>query len=420
MTRPCSSSIATSSTGPWPLSAACSKSWINRTRQARAKRITVDLVPVARDHLLPALVAGQGDVAAADLAVTDNRLVQVDFTDPWMAGTDDVVVTGPAAPALHSLDDLAGAEIAVRRSSAYAAQLAQLNETLTAKGLDPITVTAADESLEDEDLMEMVNAGLLPMTVIDARKAALWARILPGLAVRSDLVVGTARPVAWAVRKGSPELRATLSAFLKSHAAKTGFDGLVRRGYFARFPFAANAYAEDAVGRFDGMLELFRRMGDQYGIDGLLLAAVGYQESQLDQSRHGAGGAVGIMQVMPATAANPDVDIGNIDLDPERNVEAGAKYLRSLIDTGLDDPAIENKDRMLMAVAAYKVGPGELARFRRAATQSGLDPNVWFDNVENGAARVAGRDVVQYVKAVYEYYVAYQLLLARETATTRP
>ncbi len=388
--------------------------WINRTHRARGGRVTVDLVPVARDHLLPALAAGEGDVAAADLAVTDDRLVEVDFTDPWMTGVADVVVTGPASRGLRSIDDLAGAEIAVRRSSPHAAELARLNETLTAKGREPITVLAADESLEDEDLMIMVNAGLLPMTVVDEHRAALWAQLLPALAVHTDLAVGTIREVAWAVRKGSPELRATLGAFLKSRAAAIGSGEWIKRRAFAHLPLAGDAYGEEPVRRFDDTLDLFRRVGDEYGIDGLLLAGLGYQESQLDQSRRGPGGALGIMQLMPATAANPDVSVDGADTDPERNIEAGTRYLRGLIDGNFDDPAIDAKNRMLMAVAAYRAGPGEVARFRKAAAQAGLDPNVWFDNVENGAARVAGRGIVQYVKTVYEYAVAYRMLVERE------
>jgi membrane-bound lytic murein transglycosylase MltF len=392
------------------------QTWINRTHQAHVKQVTVDLVPVARDRLLQALADGQGDVAAADLAVGGDRLVPVDFTDPWISDVADVVVTGPTAPSLKSDDDLAGAEIYVRRSSRYAAQLALLNESLTGKGLAPITLAPADESLEDEDLMEMVNAGLLPMTVVDRRKAMLWAQVLPNLTVHADLQVGHGGDVAWAVRKDSPELLATLNAFLQSHGrAGMGFGGApLKKAYYANLQFAENAYAPDAVTRFDQAFDLFQRAGEQYGLDPLLLAGLAYQESGLDQSRHGGGGALGIMQVLPATAADPSVGIDHIDADTAANIEAGAKYLRTLIDDHFADAAIDPKNRMLMAIAAYKVGPDTLERFRQAATQAGLDPDVWFDNVENGAARAVGRQVVQYVRNVYQYSVAYGLLLAKE------
>lgn len=107
--------------------------WINRTRKKRGPRISVAFVPMARDRLLPALIAGQGDIAAANLTITDERLVDVDFTAPWMTNVDEVIVSGPTAPRLTSLDDLAGAEICVRGSSSYANHLALLNEKLTAR-----------------------------------------------------------------------------------------------------------------------------------------------------------------------------------------------------------------------------------------------------------------------------------------------
>jgi membrane-bound lytic murein transglycosylase MltF len=390
--------------------------WINRTRKKQGPRIAVAFVPVARDRLLPALIAGQGDIAAANLTITDKRLVDVDFTTPWMTNVNEVIVSGPTAPRLTSLDDLAGAKLYVRLSSSYATHLSLLNEKLAARGLERFTIIPGDENLEDEDLMEMVSAGLLPMVVVDDHKATLWVRIFPNLTLRSDLVVSSAGEIAWAVRKQSPKLVAMLNSFFETHRQDTPFGNTLKHDYFTSTTIITNAYSEESVRRFKTLLDLFRRYGEKYGFDYLMIAAQGYQESRLDQTKRSPRGAVGIMQVMPATAADPAIAIKHIDIDADRNVEAGVKYLRLLIDTYLPDPAIDAKNRTLMGFAAYNAGRGNLLKFRHAATANGLDPNVWFDNVEYGAARVVGRETVQYVSNIYKYYIAYDMLEERETA----
>jgi membrane-bound lytic murein transglycosylase MltF len=116
------------------------------------------------------------------------------------------------------------------------------------------------------------------------------------------------------------------------------------------------------------------------------------------------------MQLLPATAAGKEVGIKDIATSEDRNVEAGAKYLRYLIDVYIDDPGMAPRDQQLMAFAAYNAGPGNLRKFRKKATELGLDPNVWFGNVENGAAAIVGRETVQYVGNIFKYYVAYSLL----------
>jgi membrane-bound lytic murein transglycosylase MltF len=171
------------------------------------------------------------------------------------------------------------------------------------------------------------------------------------------------------------------------------------------------AYAPSEKKRFEQLVDLFRKHGATYTLDYLLVAAQGYQESQLDQSRRSPRGAVGIMQLMPATAADKSVAITDVATSEDRNIEAGSKYLRHVIDTYLDDPALDERNRLLFALAAYNAGPGNLRKFRKKAVELGLDSNLWFGNVENAAAEIVGRETVQYVSNIYMYYVAYALLL---------
>ena len=136
------------------------------------------------------------------------------------------------------------------------------------------------------------------------------------------------------------------------------------------------------------------------------MAALGYQESQLDQSKRSHVGAIGIMQVMPATAKQ--MRIGNIDqLEP--NIHAGVKYVRHLIDTYFNDASVDELNRTLFAFASYNAGPARIRSLRQEAKRQGLNPNIWFNNVERIVAQRIGRETVQYVSNIYKYYIAYDM-----------
>jgi membrane-bound lytic murein transglycosylase MltF len=397
------------------------ETWLNKKYKTKAPKIRVAFVPMARDKLLQALVDGRGDIVAANLTITPERQQIVDFSAPLRKGARELIVTGPAAPSLTGLDDLQGKEILVRRSSSYYTHLLALNEAFKARGLPEIVLTAADENLEDEDLMEMVNAGLLPMVVVDDNKALIWAKIFDKLKVRTDLAVNEGGQIAWAVRKGNPLLLAEVNQMIAAYnPATSSFAAEVRRKYYGSTKIIKNAYSPEARAEFAALVALFKKYSGKYSFDYLMIAAQGFQESRLKQSTRSHMGAVGVMQMLPSTAADPAIGIAGVDKSAERNIEAGTKYLRLLIDKYLDDPAIDQTNRTLMAFAAYNAGPGNLARFRKWAKQSGLDPNVWFFNVEEGAARIVGQETVTYVGNIYKYYVAYRLLAEHQSQAGEP
>ena len=215
------------------------------------------------------------------------------------------------------------------------------------------------------------------------------------------------------MRKDSPLLRQEIDEFVADHKIGTTFGNMLKKKYLGTLKYAKRATSDEDMEKFEVLAGIFRKYGAEYGFDELMIAAQGYQESGLDQSARSHRGAVGIMQLLPSTAADPSVGIADIDKSAENNVHAGAKYLRLLVDKYLDDPALDEKNRMLMAFAAYNAGPGNLRKFRRLAEQSGLDPNVWFHNVEHAAAKIVGRETVQYVSNIYKYYVAYRLIRER-------
>ncbi len=396
------------------------ENWLDkRHRASNALRFHVQMLPTARDRLLDNLREGKGDVVMANLTVTEERSERVDFTEPMLKNVSEVLVTGPSSPSITGIEDLSGKEVFARPSSSYHAHLEALNATFEEEGRDPVLLRDAAEELEDEDLLEMVNAGLLPAIFIDDHKAAIWAPAFDRLVVHEDIVLHEGGQIAMAIRKRSPLLKAELDAFVEEHQIGTTFGNIMKQRYMESDLLVKEAFGEGEIDRFHALEGLFETYGDMYGIDPLLLAAQGFQESGLDQTARSQSGAVGLMQVLPSTAADPKIAIDGIEDSTERNVEAGVKYLRFLIDRYLDDPEIDDMNRVLMGFAAYNAGPRNLRRFRGSAEKSGLDPNVWFGNVEHGAAQIVGRETVQYVSNIYKYYIAYKLIAAREAEAAR-
>ncbi len=376
-------------------------------------RVHVLIMPVGRNELLPRLLAGQGDIAAATLTVTPERLEQVDFSDPFASRVSEILVTGPGSADIAGLDGLSGMEIHVRASSSYAEHLSGLNRRFASEGKAPVQVVPADELLEDGDLLEMVAVGLIPATVADSFIVDLWVNVFPALKPHPEVAVATGGKIAWAFRKGSPKLAEAVNSFVETQKQGTLAGNLLVKKYLQSTKWVKNARSERDVAQFRSMVHLFQKYSDQYEFDWLLMAAQGYQESGLDQSKRSPVGAIGVMQVMPATARDKAVNIPDIE-KLESNIHAGIKYNRWVVDNFYNDEAMLPMNRHLFAFASYNAGPGRVARLRKEAQEQGLDPDRWFNHVELVAAKRIGRETVQYVANIYKYYLAYQMIIRQE------
>jgi membrane-bound lytic murein transglycosylase MltF len=382
--------------------------------QLNNRPLTVFLIPTTRDKLLTGLVAGNGDISAGNLTVTDERLKIVDFLAPRdRKAVRELVVTGPKSPALATLDDLSGKQVYVRKSSSYYESLSALNERFRKSGKPPVNITLLPDALEDEDAMEMVNAGLLGIIVVDDWKASLWAQVLPRLKVHDDLAVSGEVYIGWAIRKNSPQLQAALNDFYVNFLKKQGVAEYLLAQYMKRFKQIGNNGGDAEQKRFDETLALFQKYGAQYGFDPLMLAAQGFQESQLNQSARSHVGAIGLMQLMPATGK--EMGVGSISV-AESNVHAGAKYLDRLMIKYFSDAHFSASDRPLFAFASYNAGPGNIAKMRKIAAERGLDPDKWFNNVEIVVAEKIGIETTTYVRNIYKYYAAYKLIVDAQAA----
>jgi membrane-bound lytic murein transglycosylase MltF len=389
--------------------------WLNSGNKNELQRVRIAFVPTPRERLLTALNEGLGDIAAGNLTITPDRLRTADFTKPALRDVREILVTGPSAPAISKIEELAGKEIYARKSSSYFDHLVTLNQKFVARGLAAVKVVPADDSLEDEDLLEMVNAGLLPYVIVDNHKAAIWTKVLADLKPRDDIYINEGGEIAGAIRKNSPLLKAELDAFVEKHRVGTDFGSILRKRYYIDQKTLRRAYAPEDMMRFNELVGLFRRHGTEYKFDHLMIVAQGYQESRLNQSLRNKSGAVGIMQVKPSTANEKAIAVSGIEKSADKNIQAGSKYLRYLITTYINDQNVDDKNKTLLAFAAYNAGPGNLKKFRARAKEMGLDPNVWFGNVENAAAAIIGRETVRYVGDIYKYYIAYSLM-EREAA----
>jgi membrane-bound lytic murein transglycosylase MltF len=376
-------------------------------RRKKGRRFHVMFVPVSRDELVPKLLAGYGDVAAGNLTITPERQRLVDFTDPFVRGVDEVVVTGPESPPIREVGDLSGQRVFVRKSSSYYEHLSALNRALASEGKPPIVFEEAPEELEDEDLLEMVNGGLVPIVVVDDFIARFWNQVLPEMRVHEKVKVHSGGDIAWAIRKNSPKLKATLDDFVKRTRTGTAFGNELLRRYLRETKFVTDAVSDAEMRRFRDVIAFFRKYGGQYRLDPLLMAAQGYQESHLDQSKRNRSGAIGVMQVLPRTGK--ELGVGDIRLT-EPNVHAGVKYIRFVIDEYWAGEPMDDLNRGLFAFASYNAGPARIRALRNVAAKRKLDPNVWFDNVEIVVQEKIGQETVQYVGNIYKYYIAYRLL----------
>jgi membrane-bound lytic murein transglycosylase MltF len=343
----------------------------------------------------------------ADLTVTPERLNAVDFTDSWIAGVDEIVVTSPQAGSIASADDLSGKEVFVRESSSYYQSLLKLNARLTSEGKPPVTLTPAPEELEDEDLMEMANAGLVNFVVVDNHKAWFWQRVWPALKIYPAVTLRSGGEIAWAIRKDSPQLKEALNGFLAANGRDSLNARMIFRRYLLNTQYVKGAAADAAQKRFVALVALFRKYGAQYNMDWMLMAAQGYQESRLDQNAKSHVGAIGVMQVMPATGK--ELNVGDITkIDP--NINAGVKFIRNMVDRYYANEPMDDLNKMLFAFASYNAGPARIRQLRRETAARGLDANVWFNNVERVASERIGRETVTYVGNIYKYYVTYLLI----------
>jgi membrane-bound lytic murein transglycosylase MltF len=378
---------------------------------------TLAFIPVPFDRLIPDLLAGKGDIAAALLTVTSERSEQVAFTEPYLENISEILVSNADAPPVARPEDLAGRRVHVLRGSSHVQHLNTLNTDLVSAGLKPVQVSEVDEHLSTEDILNLLNVGVFQHTVADEPVAALWQGVFASIRLDSSVPINQGGNIAWAVRPDNPELLESLNRFVRDAKGGTLLGNVLFERYFENEQWVSNPLDPDRQARLDEAKLLLQEYGDRYGFDWVALLAQAYQESQLDHSKRSPAGAVGIMQIRPSTASDKNVQIENID-QLENNIHAGVKYLAFLRDRYFSEPSIDPNTRMDFTFAAYNAGPARVQKLRDQAKAEGLDPNQWFGHVELVARKQVGRETVQYVRNIHKYYVAYSLMFEQQANRT--
>ena len=386
--------------------------WLNKAYLAREKaKLKVVYIPVRLDKLLDYLTEGRGDLVAATMTITPTRREQVAFSRPLFPVTEEWVVSQRSLPTFTRITQLSGRRIWVRASSSYYESLRQLNWLFRELGLPPVYIETVPEYLQDGDLLEMVAAGIIPLTVTDSYKGRIWlGDMLTGLKAHKLIPLRSKGAIAWALRKNSPELLNAVNHYLASASPGSLYNDMMLRRLLVRSDQMSNILAPDPMGRLATIRQVLEKSASQYDLDWLMLAAMGYKESGLDPAARSGKGAIGIMQLLPATGREVGITGARL-ASLTGNVEAACRYLRLILDTYFNDPGLDRLNQHLFALAAYNAGPNRVARLRAKAATLGLDSNLWFGNVDQLVANEVGQEPVQYVGTIYKYYVAYRFSL---------
>jgi membrane-bound lytic murein transglycosylase MltF len=382
---------------------------LNQRLKTGLLKVHVVMVPLSRDQLFPALQAGKVDLVSASLTITPERLKLVDFCTPTKTNVSEIVVTAPGAPKVTTPDDLSGREVFVRKSSSYYESLVRLNESFATRRRPAVSIKEAPEALDDDDVLEMVNAGLVDVTVVDDFMVDFWRQVFRDIQPQ-PAAVRTGGELAAGVRKNNPHLRAAVNAWIEEIGPRSAFANILTQRYLQSTQYVKTAASDAERARLQALVKSFETYGRRYNVDYLLMAAQGYQESGLNQSVKSPVGAIGVMQVMPSTGK--DLGVGDVTRT-EPNIHAGVKYFRFMMDEFYKDEPMDDMNKALMTLASYNAGPGRLRQIRQETARRGLDPNRWFGNVERIVSEKIGRETVTYVSNIFKYYVAYKLVIDR-------
>ena len=384
--------------------------FVNKKLKTGALSVKVTYLPVAPSQMEAALTEGMGDLIANAVVITPEREQRVGFSTPIQTDVTQIIVSGDSFGSFSTLEELGGKEIYVNPLMTSYPNLQAVNESLQKAGKPLIQIRSADKNLTEDDLIQMVSAGLIPATVTTAQRAELWSKVFTNLKPHPDVVLASEGKTAWVIRKNNPQLKQLADEFVSTHGAGTSFGNTLLRRYLKNTKWVKNSTSETEMKKFLATVKLFQKYATQYDFDYLMIAAQGYQESMLNQNRRSPRGAVGIMQVLPKYAAASPINIPNVG-DTDDNIHAGVKMLRNIADTYFDDGKLDPTNRTMFVFAAYNAGPSRVAGLRKKAAAMGLDPNIWFANVELVAAHDIGQETVTYVGNIYKYYVAYKLTL---------
>ena len=370
------------------------------------KPIKVTLAPQTPGNLLNAIDEGKADFVLIYSNAYDKQLESgkyLRYTRPHFE--ESLIVSKAGTTPVNSLLDLSGQEVCVSRFKDIKA-IQDANKTLIKSGKKPINIYQDKHALDDEDFLQMLNAGLISNTFVASWKAQLWKPYFTNLQLNEQTKSSGGSPGDLIVSTGDKDLADDVLNFASSSDIEDALKIYRKNQFNQRREALKSPVTPQEWGRFESMLNYFRLYGHQNQLDPLFLASLGFQESMLNQSAVSPTGAIGVMQLLPSTGDS--LGVGNIRL-LEPNIHAGAKYMSSLLYALSIQGDLSDAERNFFGVAAYNAGPNNIRKARELAKTMGFDPNKWFENVEMATAKLFGSETFLYVRSVYKYYVVYDI-----------
>lgn len=362
---------------------------------ALAKEMGVELDLYVSNNLNEAFVGlnnSNFNLVAQNLTVTNERSKSIAFTQPLQVTRQVLVQRAPdendslySTAYIESLIDLAGKTVYVPHNSAYVQRLNNLSEEIGGN------IRIVEDSIYGvEQLIALVASGEIDYTICDENIGRVNEYYYPEIDI--SVPVSFEQNLAWGIPKNSPKWKAYLDNWLAGYQQTSEYHYLVKKYYtgsrsvdMVRSEF--NSITGGKISEYD---DLVREIAAGYNWDWRLVASIIMQESRFDKYAESWVGAMGLMQLMPETAALYNID----DLaNPRENIRGGLEYL-----TWLDDifkPIIDDdQERLKFVLASYNVGIGHVMDARKLAMKHGKNPSVWNNNV----------DIFILKKSLPEYY----------------
>ncbi len=365
------------------------------------------VTPAQPGDLLPMVVRGEVDFAAAAIAVTDRLRLQVKFTPPYQQITQQLVYRGGNRRP-RTIEEAAEGFLEVTAGSSQEEILKRLKQKY------PSLEWYANPELDTQELLTLVWEQLIDYTIAHSNEVILFRRFHPEIRVAFD--VSDPMPLSWAFPHAEDSsLYDAASAFIERLRKDGTLDQLIERyyGHVEQLNYVdTRTFRRHINSRLPELIPYFQEAAEATGIDWRLLAAIGYQESHWDPKAVSPTGVRGIMMLTRDTAAQLGVKDRN---DPRQSILGGARYLR-LMEKKIPE-RIQEPDRLWLALAGYNIGFGHLEDARILTQRAGRDPDRWaevkrflpllsqeeyYSTVKRGFAR--GREPVTYVDNIRSYY----------------
>ncbi|MBH3413629.1 transglycosylase SLT domain-containing protein [Pseudomonas putida] len=372
-------------------------------RAGDGQQISLKIIPRAKEQLLGALQRGEGDLAAPGELLDPALTGGVNSSAPVLDQVPLLLVGRKGERSYTRAEQLSGRTVALTSASAAGAVIQQLNQQLALRKRAPIKIEWVDATLAVEDVLEMVQAGIYPLTMVERPIAQRWARVMPNLRLDTRVQLGQAQAMRWYVRRDATMLLAAVDRFLQGYHAPenqdAAFERIYRRQYRVHNPLAGKDRQ-----RLNSLRPVLQKHAEAQQIDWLNLAALAFKESALNPAARGSGGAHGLMQITPSAAQRVGVsDTGSVD----GNVQASARYLALLRRKFFASPQINERERMAFVLAAYNLGPERVQAMRAEARKRGRNGNQWFFQTERIAMEQVGMGPVNFVNSVNKYFLAF-------------